>query len=191
FSVVADEVKLVSKQIAALSHEMNLKAASATESVNKGFEMIQEVATIDMNANIQMKENIDLLMKGLLDQSNNTVKIMNETADSAINISNTIRDMIVKMQFQDKNSQVAFNSSQIILSIIGLIDNIKNKTENTLIDRQMTIESVEQISANITLGDIRNQFICALENSEFAEYIPYNIKNNIKNIKEKEDVELF
>jgi len=158
FSVVADEVKIVSQQIAKLSGQMRARAASASKSVREGAETLKEVATIDMNANLRVKDNIDSLMQGLVQQSEKTMRIMHETVDSSMDISRTIREMIIKLQFQDRNSQIAHNSAAILGQLVLLLACGELSAGSAADETLLLKNAIESIASVITLGDIRTSY---------------------------------
>ena len=173
FAVVADEVKIVSQQINKLSHSMSMRAASAKLNVNDGYKLLQEVATIDMNSNLQLKDTLDSLIAGLVRQSNESVRIMGESAISSQNMSETIQSLIMELQFQDRNTQIAENSANMLAQLELITDKIKQKiTTNENIDIS-TIpeikESVEKMLDTIKLAEIRHKYIENLNESKTIE----------------------
>ena len=163
FAVVADEVKTVSQQIAKLSIAMSLKASSAKRNVNDGYAVLQEVATIDMNSNLQLKDTLDSLIAGLVKQSNESVKIMGESAIASQNMSETIQSLIMELQFQDRNTQIAENSANMLAQLNYITEKIKRKlavNENLDISTIPEIkESVERMLDTIKLAEIRHKYI--------------------------------
>lgn len=114
FQVVAQEVKLMSNNIRTLSSEMQEKIHVITNSVSNGYDLLRDVATTDMSSNLQAKEKLDQLMTCMMKQNAHFTHLLQETAEYSHHMSNNISNMIVGMQFQDRNKQYVQNSVSIL-----------------------------------------------------------------------------
>lgn len=195
FSIVASEVKTLSKEVAALSEDMRTRTSVIMKSVVDGFNVLKEVATTDMNANIMAKETLDSLMEGMIKQSEDSMKVMKESAISSRDISNSIQGMIVNLQFQDRNTQIADNAVAVIQHCLEVFDDIWTKEKIMIESGELAADTpgmkkaVDDLFAVIKLGDIRNLYLEILRNHYGA--VASGIAAPPKEAPPAEDVELF
>jgi methyl-accepting chemotaxis protein len=170
FSIVAEEVKKLSSQIGALSNDMSHRTKVIMKSVREGYEILQEVATTDMNSNIMAKDTLEGLMDGLKKQNEKTVNIMRDSADTSRNIAQNIQGMIVQLQFQDRNSQITQNATGMLEESMRHCDTLQaqakilgaGKDEHVFAKTQ---EVAESILHGITLGEVRQRYLTLLKNT--------------------------
>jgi methyl-accepting chemotaxis protein len=164
FGVVAGEVKVLSNEIAALSENMRSRTDVIMSSMQDGFEILKTVATTDMNANILAKETLEGLMNGLVVQSQESVRVMQESAESSREISQSINAMIMDLQFQDRNTQITENTVEILKQGVHLCQLVRRHAEelrgcpadaDTDPELQRAIDAILSV---IKLGDIRARY---------------------------------
>lgn len=171
FGVVANEVKVLSSEIAALSENMRVRTGAIMSSMVDGFSILKEVATTDMSSNILAKETLETLMRGLMEQSEKSMQVMQGSAASSREISNSIQGMIVNLQFQDRNTQITENTVDIISRCLSMIAALAAQAapfmeHETTIAKQPDIQNaVAGIMSVIKLGDMRQRYIEALRQS--------------------------
>lgn len=199
FRVVADEVKNLSKEIAKLSEEMQLKIGDAVASVKDGYQILEQVATIDMSDNIMVKQKIDRLMENMLVQSCKAKEILDKAAESAEETTRNISSMIMGIQFQDKTSQYIGDFATLMESINQSLQTMRGATlahlqhpTNTLLDRG----AAKDLLTLITLTDLKHQFVqYLLEHGYISQ--PSDIgagpllSTHGNNSRQEEDIELF
>lgn len=175
FGVVASEVKALSQEIAILSDDMRDRTASILRNVTSGFEILKEVATTDMNDNIAAKDTLESLMKGMLKQSEETLQVMQQSADSSREISASIQGMIMELQFQDRNSQITQNAVDIIQECLKMFDAVSQKAiviaGQGACNPPEVRHAVETLMGVIKLGDIRARFQEFLNRSGNGEVV--------------------
>ncbi|MDR3449168.1 MAG: methyl-accepting chemotaxis protein [Alphaproteobacteria bacterium] len=165
FGVVADEVKILSERVSELSTSMRVRTNIIMKSVVDGFNLLKEVATSDINANIEAKEVLENMMAGLVRQSEKTSSVMKGAAQTSHEITESIHGLIVDMQFQDRNTQIAENAADIIRQCVALFESVRAKAaallegEDFSPGRQSVQEAAGQILAVIKLGEIRQKYI--------------------------------
>lgn len=171
FGVVANEVKVLSGEIAVLSDQMRGRTDVIMKSVVSGFNMLKEVATTDMSSNIQAKETLEALMQGLVKQSEQSIKVMQDSAVSSREISASIQSMIVNLQFQDRNSQITENAVHVINHFLAVFEDIWS-TEKAMVqsgalkvDQAGVQKAAEDLLSVIKLGEIRARYMDILKES--------------------------
>jgi len=157
FSVVADEVKLVSEQITQLSHEMNQRTGFIMSNMSANYDILRDVATIDMNENLEAKETLQALMLALMKQRDNTARVMQQSADTSRTIAKTIQGMVINLQFQDRNTQVAENAVRIINEAVSQFVDRMPLPEDT--DSGYVQRTTDALLSVITLGEIRSLYL--------------------------------
>lgn len=163
FSVVATEVKQLSSEIALLSNQMRERTGVIMRSVTEGFDVLKEVATTDMNSNIEAKETLEALMHGLIRQNLESKQVIEDSASASAQISQSITGMIVNLQFQDRNTQICENTINILNECLTLLAslhaprNAEGTGEQACLAAEMTALS-ERILGLIKLGDMRRRF---------------------------------
>jgi methyl-accepting chemotaxis protein len=167
FSVVADEVKKLATEITLLSSDMAARTKLIMANVLEGYNVLQEVATTDMNDNILAKDKLQALMKGLVEQNLHTGDIMQQSIMASQEIASNIQGMIVDLQFQDRNSQIAENSALIIKQSMALCNQFRHDIEMMLDNTdQIDMEKLETMSHSIQsvikLGELRQRYLTVL-----------------------------
>ena len=166
FSVVADEVRTVSREIASISDEMRKRIDGITHGVTQGYETLKEVATTDMSENVAARENLGKLMQCLLDQNERFKHTLQSASDASRDISHSIHSMVVGMQFQDRNSQIAENAALMmdhhIQSLGRLLAGLSSPSRA---DVSASIAGIMQL---IKLGDMRKHFADELKKAGIA-----------------------
>ncbi len=180
FSVVANEMKILSGEIAGLSEEMRRRTQVIMTRVTEGFDMLQEVATIDMNDHMMVKDRLDVLLQGLVRQSDESRKVIAASATTSSQMSQAIDDMVMNLQFQDRNSQVTENAVDIIRQCMLMLHAIEHKAEGEAVaDHPANLDrvqkGVESILAVIKLGDIRRRYSMLLQKHGLAPSVALEI----------------
>ena len=168
FGVVANEVKVLSMQVAALSENMRARTGVIMKSVVDGFDVLKDVATTDMNSNILAKDTLENLLHGLVAQSKATTEVMKDAAASSRETSQTISRMIVDLQFQDRNTQVTENAVDMIRQCLAMLDVVRQKAEafrEDEVNAEGVRNAAEAILSVIRLGDIRQGYTDLLRQS--------------------------
>lgn len=164
FGVVAQEVKTLSGEIADLSVNMRSHTDIIMSKIVEAFGVLKEVATTEMNDNILAKDTLELMMMGLLRQSEEMKRVMHESADTSHNISQAIQSMVVNLQFQDRNTQVTEAAVAIIGECLCMLDAIGQKAElfmqgsADIANIGEVQKAVASIVSVIKLGDIRRRY---------------------------------
>lgn len=163
FSVVAEEVKEVANKIAGLSESMSMRTNAIQSNIANSYDVLKEVATIDMNANLQTKETLEQLIGGLGMQNERTMEVMQQSAHMSREIAQTIQSMVVNLQFQDKNTQMMDNAVRIVNQCLSLFDFCRGEAHDTSLIQSMA----DTITAVITLGEIRVRYLKKMRDDNF------------------------
>ncbi len=166
FEVVADEVRVLSKEISELSDEMSSRIGKVVVGVGNSYSTLSEVSTVDMSENILVKEKISLIMESIMSQSQEMARVMHENAESSKESSKAISGLKLEMQFSDKAAQYLDNT----LNVIGVIKDHLEKN-NTAARKSLGVEVpksdiekaiINQIVSKLSLGQFKQDFINSL-----------------------------
>ncbi len=105
FQVIAGEIKELSCATEEISRQVRTRIASVTQGVRNGHAVLQEIATLDMSEHIMAKDRLDALVTALIEQNDAFGKLLGNTAESSVEMSKTIDQLITGMQFQDRTKQ--------------------------------------------------------------------------------------
>lgn len=169
FSVVADEVRAVSKQIRHLSEEMNQKIGFVTHSVSSGYDVLKEVAVTDMSENISIKQNLDNLMRALVEQTKEFNGILSGTAETSKKISSVTSNMVQKLQYQDRVKQYVDNLSESLIFIKKLLNGFEEflldgETETIIFSYNSETEIHNEIKTKLNLSELKKEYDINLAN---------------------------
>lgn len=169
FNVVANEVKEVSRQIANISEQMNIRTRSITHCVMSGYDLLKDVATADMDSSMIAKTTLEDMLLGLREQTAKTKQIMADSSNTSKNVANTIQAMSVDLQFQDRNTQITQNLVDAFRQCDALLSNLQGDAKMTLEEHdkrdylQHEKEMIDSVSSVIKLGEIRFKYLQALQ----------------------------
>lgn len=194
FGVVANEVKEVAAEIAKLSEDMQNKIGDVKHGVERSYATLQEVATTDMSDNIISKEKLDTLMESLVARNDEFKHTLTETARASEELSRTISQMTVGMQFQDKASQILENCGNMLNAFGGLQQEFQRAAPNTLHDSNHADKIhtllAETLLETFTLGHVKDRFVEKLAaNGITVEHTPSPAATGSD--EEDDDIELF
>jgi methyl-accepting chemotaxis protein len=185
FAVVADEVRNVSKEINALSSEMQSKIGVLSSKVTASYETLQKVATTDMSDSIEAKETLDVLMEAMVRQNEEFKVILGNAADESKKASETIGSLIVGVQIQDKGVQYLRGSQGIVSSVSEKLDIVA--AEKT-IPSSYTLPLAEWFFSKVmSISEIKKKAALALEKFGLKAEIAHQAEKS----SEEEEIELF
>jgi methyl-accepting chemotaxis protein len=105
FKVIANEMKQLSMSTQATSVTVRERYESVMRGVQRGRQVLQEIATMDLSENILARQRIDALLGGIATQHEVFGTVLGETASASDYMAATVGQMITGMQFQDRNKQ--------------------------------------------------------------------------------------
>lgn len=197
FSVVANEVKEVAKEIATLSADMQSKIGSVNTSVSECYDTLKEVATTDMSENIIAKERLSLLMESMISRNEMFKDKLKDAAETSLSISNTISMMTVGMQFQDRTTQVVDNCVWMLQSLNSTLDNIGSavpaKMRNHQSGERIASHAANSMMDSVKLGNIKHHLAEQLQNNGITGVmvVAAGTESGGAGSSDSDDVELF
>ncbi len=162
FGVVANEVKVLAQRVACLSEDMSGKTEAIMKSVTEGFDILKDVATTDMSANIFAKDELECMLKGLLSQSDATRAMLDKTASKSHETAQAVQGMTMALQFQDRNTQMMDNASAVLQVCLSMLTALGAKAETLVEEEALSMETraaINRIMSAIKLGDLRQAYV--------------------------------
>jgi methyl-accepting chemotaxis protein len=149
FAVVATEVKQVSTQVDAMAHEMQTQINAISKTLRSSKQMLGTVAGMDLSGNITTRTKLDELMQAMLKQNERISITMHESADMINQISTQISNFTMRVQFQDRNSQIIEN----VINLLSTIRQYELQPDSLSEEPQ---QALEQLTQKITLSAFKN-----------------------------------
>ncbi|RVU37763.1 hypothetical protein EOI86_00190 [Hwanghaeella grinnelliae] len=196
FSVVADEVRTLSGSIASVSERINEQMTAVSQGVERGYQTLQDVATMDMSENILAKERIEQLMESVVRQSNDFGRTIQNTASQSQEMTSTIGAMITGMQFQDRTAQRLELIKETLKFLSDLTSEQEARTRELYPDlgeAEVDAERILQAVSQLHLGEMRERFIKnALEGNETnLDGVEEDSTDGADHSEASDDIELF
>lgn len=149
FAVVATEVKQVSTQVDIMAHEMQTQINAISKTLRSSKQMLGTVAGMDLSGNITTRTKLDELMQAMLKQNERISITMHESADMINQISTQINNFTMRVQFQDRNSQIIEN----VINLLSTIRQYELQPDSLSEEPQ---QALEQLTQKITLSAFKN-----------------------------------
>lgn len=105
FQVVASEVRELSNDTQSLATNIRSQVTEMSATLMNAQNILQHVARIDMSDNILAKERLEVMMEGLVQNTVRLASISQGVAASVQKSSESARDLISTIQFQDRVQQ--------------------------------------------------------------------------------------
>ncbi len=115
FSVVAGEVKQVADGVQSLASAMQQRINRISDSVNNSYSVLQEVATVDLEENIESKSKLDRMLSALTHQHKDMRRMLKESATLVQNLAGEMATQNFKppMEFYARIDECATIASEI------------------------------------------------------------------------------
>lgn len=172
FQYIAGEVKTLSQDIKNLAGEMERDIAEVASSVKDSFKVIDELANYDMTDNLSLKSRIDQVVEAISEQNRTYNSMLEEAVQMNINNARNINQMVMNIQFQDRNTQV-IGGLVTILKQFHQFAALQMYSVESQLESQAAQDFVEETLRDIKLTDMRRQLVHALvEMGVLANHVP-------------------
>ncbi len=169
FGVVADEVRELARNVAALSDDLKLRISVVSKGLHKGYDLLREIAEVDTSGqNLTVHQSINSMMRALVDQSVSMKTMLETSTEAAVAITNDITSAIVRMQFQDRATQRLDTSVKAINTIVSALRRVDTETHDNLDISHGKVygETLsEDVLAQCTLGSVHESLMISLGHS--------------------------
>lgn len=162
FSVVAEEIRALSKQIDDMSEEIRVQMRRTHAGVTDGHKKLKELASLDMSDHLLAKERLEKVMAAIICQSRDLSGALSESGEMSDRISREVGALVMDMQFQDRAQQ---QLESVTTTLTVLSDAFEAfQLEACAVDGVTVKESdvqdmLSSIAEHYTLGDVKNRFL--------------------------------
>ncbi len=149
FAVVANEVRQLAQRTNEISGDLHQRITRVTAGLDNSFSLLKEISTIDMSEeNVFANERINMIVDSLVKQHAMFSEALELASVNTGQLTNEIRDAVVKMQFQDRATQ----EIQSIRQVMGILaQSLSTPAGGRSIDAE--------IDRTLTLGDVKARIL--------------------------------
>ena len=195
FAVIAREIKDLSNQTDATVSTVSNRIVSIADSLDRGHEVLREIASIDMSEHITDKERLDALLSGIVAQNADLSTILAETADASAALSATIAPLVMGLQFQDRTSQHLAHVVEALGTLGEAGEALRQVTHDavpgTFTPGEVDQTLLERLVDKQTLGVVRKRFLAHLINELPPNEITVASATNSEAAADGGDIDLF
>ncbi|MDB5407201.1 MAG: methyl-accepting chemotaxis sensory transducer [Rhodospirillales bacterium] len=163
FSVVANEVRMLSKSTNELAGAMRGRIDAATGGIAGSRKILEEAATIDIAENLRTKDRLDGLFASLLRRNDDVETIVAAVSADAKSIADGISRIITGIQFQDRTKQRLEHVIDTLKVLEAALQELQGETRSVLPPGQPEIAGdtawLESLLGRFTLGEVRARFV--------------------------------
>lgn len=124
FNVVAEEVKQMSESIRVLAVAMQKKIGIISDSVNRGYRLLEEVATTDLSANIRAKDELDEMMSCMMSQNKRFGSMLEKTANYSRLLSQNTAKAMEKAKIEASITENISHSVDVLHYLSGVFSHL-------------------------------------------------------------------
>jgi methyl-accepting chemotaxis protein len=163
FSVVANEVRMLSKSTNELADAMRGRIGAATDGIAGSRKLLDEAATVDIAENLRTKSRLDALFASLLRRNGEVETIVEAVSADAKTITEGISAIITGIQFQDRTKQRLEHVIDTLTVLEAALQELQSETRGALpADHPETAGDtawLEALLSRFTLGEVRGRFV--------------------------------
>ncbi|MFZ4809091.1 MAG: methyl-accepting chemotaxis protein [Hyphomicrobiaceae bacterium] len=164
FSVVADELRSLSKSVNVLAPAIKKQIDSISGGLRKSYSLLREIATLDMSEeNLQANLRIRKMMAALVEQNGQLASALETNAAATEKITNQVAAAVVSMQFQDRTKQRLENVNTVLGVLSTAIETMGSEAVASgavdRVDSDVNEAWLNQVIGQCTLGEMRARFV--------------------------------
>ena len=125
FAVVADEVRNLSRNSDKFSEEIRTVVNASKKNITLAHDMIEKMASKDMNVAISSKANIDAMMADIATMNNTIATNIAEVSGLTDQIEASVGDAVRGLQFEDMSRQMVEYLETNILHFQAMSDEVR------------------------------------------------------------------
>lgn len=162
FSVVAEEIRELSRQIDTMAEDIRVQMRRTHDGVTDGHKKLKELASLDMSGHFLAKERLEKILLAMIQQSNELSGALTRSGQVSSRIAEDVGGLIIDMQFQDRAKQQLENVTSTL--------NILSDAFQVFHDEACSLDGVTVMDSDVsgmlssiidqyTLGDVRKRFV--------------------------------
>ena len=189
FTVVAQEVKDLSKTVNNLAGTMRTEIDKVSHGIKSGHQQLHDVANIDMSDNLEKKERINGLMACVMEQNRMFGEALTSACTLSERIARDISGLVTDLQFQDRCNQRLENVCGTMTVLADAMADLGSRTADAvpeLPERSGQPQAwLQEAVLRVTLGEVRDRFVKALQSDGVA------LEEGSADDEPLDDIELF
>lgn len=154
FSVVADEVRDLSRSINEVAENIQGRIGDISKGINAGFESLKGIAEVDMTGNLTAKKRIDEGMQQLLAENTEFEEMLARSLETNQAITNDVSNLVQLFQFQDRVNQYLEGMTDVIAEMDDRQRELEQQSE-AAVGRAADHDAKAEGVANDIIGAIR------------------------------------
>ncbi len=191
FSVVAEEIRALSKKIDDMADEIRTQMRRTHDGVTEGHKRLLKLASLDMSGHLIAKERLQKVLTAMISQSNNLSEALSSSGEMSDRISRDVGSLVVDMQFQDRAQQQLESVTDTLNILSDAFQEFHTEAcsvDGIDIEEGDVSEMLSAIIGQYTLGDVKKRFIqkALTPGLAVAEYVAAD-----KDVGEENSIELF
>lgn len=191
FSVVAEEIRTLSKKIDDMADEIRTQMRRTHDGVTEGHKKLLKLASLDMSGHLIAKERLQKVLTAMISQSNNLSEVLSSSGEMSDRISRDVGSLVVDMQFQDRAQQQLESVTDTLNILSDAFQEFHTEAcsvDGIDIEEGDVSEMLSAIIGQYTLGDVKKRFIQKALTPGLAvdEYVAAD-----KDVGEENSIELF
>lgn len=160
FAVVANEVRELSQSTNTIAVTVRSQITAISRRVRAGHAILKEIAALDTSKHIAAKARLDQLFAALTAQNRTFNITLAGAASRSQAISNTVANLVMDMQFQDRATQCLTHVTDTLGVLGGSLAELQDLTQSAGFDMRddMSEARLQQILERHTMADVRARF---------------------------------
>ncbi len=145
FAVVADEVRNLSISSQKLNNCIREQTAGTKALLTDISKIVEEMASLDMNNALETKDNMNNMLKELMEANQCISDTIDSTSQTAKEIQNDVSTAVTAMQFEDSARQIV----QYVQEQLQAIDTSTNIVAQELLSNNDIVQCFQQIDKKL------------------------------------------
>lgn len=162
FSVVANEVNVLSQDTEDLANSMSSMIVDFNKQLKEGFGLLEEIASKDLTDQLQMKEEIDASLQAMLGQAEQQRRVLEDNVNISNDINSKVSSLIMSMQFQDYTKQRLDHIIQVNESLFEEVQRLvkftKDQEHLSEIETELSDDVINALLDKFSLSKLKNEF---------------------------------
>ncbi len=163
FSVVADEVRELARNVNSISATIRKQTKAISEGLHKSYEMLHEIATMDMSEeNLHANARVKAMTQCLVDENQRFADALQRSVEMTDRITNDISGAVVGMQFQDRTKQRLDNVSAALEVLARALAEMHDEAANAGGVQAVDQASLQRMIGSCARGEMSRRFVDSL-----------------------------
>lgn len=174
FRVVANEVYELSKTTRSLAATMKTELKNMTDGIITSRDTLKRVATIDLTDNIMVKDQLEIVLRALVQRNAGLSVVVADALKESEAISADVAGMITGIQFQDRTKQRLEHVVDTLHVLGEALDEIKAITAKEVPEVAAPSapdhEWIKNLLSRYTMSELRERFVAQILDGQAGDW---------------------